>query len=84
MPQWKNLFFKLNREFLGWPVVRTQHFPLQGARVRPLVGELRSHVQRGVTKSKQNKMKQNKTKKLNRANFLPLLEAVPVPSGGHQ
>ena len=39
-------------DFPGGPVVRTLCFHCRGARVRSLVGELRSHKLGGVTKKK--------------------------------
>ena len=40
------------KDFPGGAVVKTLHFCLQGARVRSLVRELRSHILSGVAKNK--------------------------------
>ena len=53
-----SLLFKINnQEFSGDPIIRTPCLlPLQGARVPPLVGELRSYKPRGAAKSNNKKI----------------------------
>ena len=48
---------RYREDFPGVPVVKTE-LPLQGARVRSLVGELRSHMPQGV--AKKSKLKKEK------------------------
>ena len=43
-----------DRDFPGGPVVKTLGLPMQGARVRSLVRELRAHMLQGMAR-KQNK-----------------------------